>query len=462
VCKSLSARFASASACPAFEAWFVSASRYSTADLASPQMADRSPNDLNYGRPGLANYDLENREWTFSRQPAKKKFVQISPWRPVLAASTTYSNDGTFSSAARTRRKARRLVRNHSQLVPASEQLHGLQSVSEAILSTTSTYDPVIGNLLSFGSVFLERSGTVPKRIAALPAGEAGNILRLVVLREERHGWSNDKTVWLSGPSFKNADSGYWNEDAAPIQQVCFAQTENGHSFLALRLPMKTVVFSPIYHRGRRAAKQSPYHDLPPSLIDAHPITSISIEQTGGAPHSDVTFNPDYQFQVGIVDQQSAWSIWDIDRKARDKFAVSCMVRGDIIPPEESSDIGEDGWARILWAGDINTVLVCNRRHLSIIDIKGPSFVYLPSPVLFTSRSAEWILDVQRHPKHNNRFFVLTSTHILVLGVTTSSAAMDMTTGEAGAHVLLSRRHYQGEDDFTLQLSVHQLLDNGK
>jgi RNA polymerase I-specific transcription initiation factor RRN6 len=99
---------------------------------------------------------------------------------------------------------------------------------------------------------------------------------------------------------------------------------------------------------------------------------------------------------------------------------------------------------------------------LSIIDIKGPSFVYLPSPALFTSRSAEWILDVQRHPKHNNRFFVLTSTHILVLGVTTSSAAMDMTTGEAGAHVLLSRRHYQGEDDFTLQLSVHQLLNNGK
>jgi RNA polymerase I-specific transcription initiation factor RRN6 len=425
-------------------------------------MADRSLNDLNYGRPGLANYDLENRGWTFSRQPAETKFVQVSSWRPVLSASMTCFNDETFSSAANARRKARRLVRDHSQLVPASEQLHVLESVSEAILSTTSTYDPIIGDRLSFGSVFLERSGTAPKRIAALPAGESCNVLRLVVLREEKHGWSNDRTVWLSGPSFKNADSGYWNEEAAPIQQVCFAQTENGNSFLALRLPVKTVVFSPIYHRGRRAAKQSPYYDLPPSLIDAHPITSISIEQTGGSPHSHVSFNPDYQFQVGIVDQQSAWSIWDIDRKARDEYVVTCMVRGDIVPPDEADSLGEDGWARILWAGDINTVLICNRRHLSIVDIKGPSFVYLPSPALVPSRSSEWILDVQRHPKHNSRFFVLTSTHVLVLAVTTSSAAMDMTTGEAGAAVLLSRRHYQGDEDFTLQLSVQSLVDDSE
>ena len=329
-------------------------------------------------------------------------------------------------------------------------------------MSTTSVYDPTVGNRLSFGSVFLERSGTTPKRIAALPAGESYNVLRLVVMRQEKHGWGNDKTVWLSGPSFKNADSGYWNEGAAPIQQVCFAQTEGGSSFLAVRLPVKTVVFSPIYHRGRRAAKQSPHYDLPPSLIDAHPITTIGIEQTGGEAHSDVTFNPDYQFQLGIVDQQSAWSIWDIDRKPRGQYAVTCMVRGAITPSEETENLGEDGWARILWAGDINTVLVCNRRHLSIISIKGPSFVYLPSPDLVPIRSSEWILDVQRHPKYNNRFFVLTSTHVLVLAVTTSSAAMDMTTGEAGATTLLSRRHYQGDEDFTLQLSVHPLVDDSE
>jgi RNA polymerase I-specific transcription initiation factor RRN6 len=425
-------------------------------------MADRSLTDLNYGRPGLANYDLENRGWTFSRQPARRQFKQVSSWQPVLPASTTLSNDESFASAATIRKKARRLVRDHFQLVPAFGQLHALESVSEAIISTTSIYDPVIGSLLSFGSVFLERSGTAPKRIAALPAGEAGNILRLVILREEKHGWGTDKTVWLSGPSFKGADSGYWNEDAAPIQQVCFAQTENGNSFLAARFPVKTVVFSPVYHRGRRAAEQSSYHDLPPSLIDAHPIISIGIEQSGGAPHADVTFNPDYQFQVGIVDQQSAWSIWDIERKSKDGYMVMRLSHGNIIPPEDADDAGEDGWARIMWAGDINTVLVCNRRHLSIIDIKGPSFVYLPSPALFQSRSSEWILDVQRHPRHSNRFFVLTSTHLMVLIVTTSSAAMDMSTSEAGATVLLSRRHYRGDEDFTLQLSVQLLLDDGK
>jgi RNA polymerase I-specific transcription initiation factor RRN6 len=141
---------------------------------------------------------------------------------------------------------------------------------------------------------------------------------------------------------------------------------------------------------------------------------------------------------------------------------MTCLVRGDLVQSEDVNDAGEDGWARILWAGDVNTILVCNRRHLNIIDIKGPSFSHLPSPTLFPSRSSEWILDVQRHPKYNNRFFVLTSTHVVVLVVTTSSASMDMTTSEAGATILLARRHYRGEEDFTLQLSVQSLIDDSK
>ncbi|KAF9694658.1 hypothetical protein EKO04_007296 [Ascochyta lentis] len=423
-------------------------------------MADSSLSNQNYGWPGLSTYDLDSREWTFSRQPSSRKLKQVAGWQLAVPAATDVPPARTSTNATTIRKDARRLTHDHPQLVPAIRQLPELNLVSDAVTSAATIYDPLVGDLLSFGTVFLKKYGR-PNRIAALPGGPSGNILRLLIVGQQKQGWGTDKSVWLSGPTLKDADVGYWNEDAAPIQQVCFARAQSGNSFLAVRLPSRTVILRPSYHRGRQAAKPSTYYELPPSLVSARPILEINLEQTGGTPHADVTFNPDYQFQFGIVDHQYKWSVWQIERRAkRDEYSVSRLTGGDLLPNEDALPDDGDGWARILWAGDSNTLIVCNRRHLSLISIGGKASEYLQMLPLVPQRSTDWILDIKRHPQHQNRFFVLTNTKILVIAVTTPSATVDGTTGQAGAMTLLARRHYRGDEDLTLHLSVATLADD--
>lgn len=419
-------------------------------------MADTSLHDLNYGRPGLTTYDPDDREWNTSRHPTSNVLRQVAEWQLAIPAAISSLTAETIKHATSTRKDVKRLTQNHKHLVPAARQLSELNTVSEAIVSAASTYDPQVGNLLSYGTVYLKKF-VRPKQIAALPTGPSGSILRLVPLAQQRQGWKGDKSVWLNGPSFRIVDSGYWNEDAAPIQQVCFAQTESSNSFLAVRLPSKTVLFRPSYHRGRSAAEPSRHYDLPPSLLSARPVLYLDLEQTGGAPHANIAFNPDYQFQFGIIDQSYRWSLWQIERRAKkEEYSVTRMVAGDVQAEDDKTDDG-DGWARILWAGDSNTLIVCNRRHLNVISLKGEACEYLEAPPIIPKHSTDWILDIKRHPQHKTRFFVLTSTRLFLIAVTTADAAIDTTAGHAGAIVAFSRRHYRGDEDITLRMDVQAL-----
>jgi RNA polymerase I-specific transcription initiation factor RRN6 len=82
---------------------------------------------------------------------------------------------------------------------------------------------------------------------------------------------------------------------------------------------------------------------------------------------------------------------------------------------------------------------------------------------MFNKRSADWILDVKRHLKFRDRFIVLTSTRFIVMSVTpASNDALDGGIGEAGATILLAWRHYRSAEDFTLQMSVQMMSEDGK
>ncbi|OAL54311.1 hypothetical protein IQ07DRAFT_595839 [Pyrenochaeta sp. DS3sAY3a] len=430
-------------------------------------MAEAPLSDLNYGHSGPASYHLESGEWLFGRQYSTRSLKQVPPSEnsqqsqtQVLAPSSSFPTQQLHPNRTKIKKNFKRLVRVYPQIAPAFEKVPEAALLSSGIQSATSTYDPSVGNLLSFGSITLEDRHQDPRRIAASPTGEGGNILRLTIVTQERHAWADDRSCWVEGPSLKDADSGYWNEEAAPIQQVCFAQSEDRSTLLAVRLLTRTVIFRPVYHRHRQSANNSPYFDLPASVIDAHPILSILLEQTGGAPHADVTFNPDYQLQFGVVDQKHSWSVWDIEHSRKgDSYTASCLVRGNIDPSEDAITLGEDGWSRMLWVGDVNTLVVCNRRVLNIFDIKGGSCTPLPCPKLISKRSSDWILDVKNHPKHRGRCFVLTSNSLALMSITSSSEDLDATNGEPGACVLVSWKHYRDDEDFTLHLSVQMLSD---
>jgi RNA polymerase I-specific transcription initiation factor RRN6 len=440
-------------------------------------MAEGTLGHLNYGHAGTATFDTDSHEWSFARQfsPTTLKQVEIRESSAVelTAAPVQLRQAAVSTRLTDAKNNAKAIIREHPQLVAAHDLLPELAITSAAIVSATATYDPLVSSLFSTGSITsAARSGRWdnPRRMAATVTGEAGNVLRLGVLYKEILGWGRedvdyqytpsvqDQSVWLQSETLRHTECGYWSGGAAPIQQVCFAQTQDKSNLLAVRLLTKTVIFRPFYSQRPQPAEQSPYHKLPPSFVDAHPILSLDNYQSGGSAHADVAFNPDFQLQFAVIDQNQTWSVWDIEhgRKGND-YKLSCAVHGSITPPEDADPKGEDGWARILWVGDVNTIFVCNRRHASIVGIKGGSFEYLPCPSLISSRTSDWILDVKRHPFVRGCFFVLTSTELVLMAVITASEVIDATVGPMGARVLLSWRHYRGSEDFTLSMSVNML-----
>lgn len=433
-------------------------------------MAEGTSGRLNYGHAGTATFNVDTRIWSFTRQFQARTFKQIK-FKDQTTVQTVPSSVHFPPTASSTRlsdadHHAKALLRDYAQLSAASEIIPELAVTSAAIDSATATFDPLIGNLYSVGSITYATNGSTrylhPRRVVASVTGEAGNILRLGFLSKETLGWE-DPNRWLRGVSLNNTDPcGYWNNDAAPIQQVCFSQSSDRSTLLAVRLPTRTVIFRPFFSQRSRVANHSPYYDLPASLIDTNPILSLDISQSGGNSHVDVSFNPDFQYRFAVIDQNHTWSIWDIDYiRTGDKHTLSHLLQGTTVPPEDMDMTGEDGWARILWVGDVNTFLVCNRRRLSLVGIQGASFAYLQCPALVSKRSSDWILNVQPHPLHRGLFFVLTSSDLFLMAVTTAGDAIDANAGPVGAHVLSSWGHYRGADDITLTMSAHMMNENG-
>ncbi|KAF2682167.1 hypothetical protein K458DRAFT_391198 [Lentithecium fluviatile CBS 122367] len=429
-------------------------------------MIDTSSNGLNYGHFGAAVYDLESNKWAFSRDPRRKVFLTLPPWRAVRPAAIQYPTPGLLRPARSVHQATRELARDYPQLAPAAEQLSDLDTVSAAAISATNTYDATVGSLLSFGSITCKsHSDHRPKPVVATATGEVGNILQLQILEKERHGW--DSGLSLEGPSLDGHESGYWNDEAAPIRQICFAEVEERRTFLAVRLPQRTVLFQPYYSHSRRSADQSKHFHFPPSSVVPHPFYSITEEDTGGLPHAHVSFNPEYQRQVGIVDERGNWSIWDIDHGyTNENYTVTCSAVGGVgfdLEEESTSsgrtdEVKEDGWARILWVGDANSVVVANRRHFRVFNVK-TGVTLLKSPIVISERSADWILDVKRHPSDKKYFFILSSTRLYLMAVTCPSDDPEFVSVEPGTTILMSWTHFRGLEDITLQLCVHKSSD---
>ncbi|KAF2645875.1 hypothetical protein P280DRAFT_442819 [Massarina eburnea CBS 473.64] len=423
------------------------------------------PHNLNYGHFGTATYDLDDSEWAFRRNDERQRLTQLGRWRTVVPAAIHFPAPASSRPAPAVYDAVKALVRACPDLAPAGELLPELEVVSAAVTAATSTYDALQGDLLSFGSVTCHgQPNHRPKRVVATATGEVGNILRLQVLSQDRYGWGEERRgSWVQGPSVAGGEGGYWNDEAAPIQQICFAQTEDRSAFLAVRLPTRSVLFRPTFLH-RRKNTRSEYFHLPLSDIDARPILSITQEESGGVPHAHVAFNPDYQRQVGIVNQKGNWSIWDMDGHHSGEYSAACSAQGSVVPKDESTELDakevavkEDGWATIMWVGDANTIVVANRRHLTVFNFKHASTLKCPN--LISPKSADWILDVVRHSSNTKLAFVLTSTHLFLLLVTCPSDDFGDDTIDAGATVLVSCTHFRGTDDVTLQLCVHESGD---
>ncbi|KAF2736131.1 hypothetical protein EJ04DRAFT_463543 [Polyplosphaeria fusca] len=438
-------------------------------------MARQPATDLIYGHLGQPTYNIENKTWTFLRRPDRHNWLrQLGTWKTVIPPSVKL-NDAAPPKTTRNPRSAlqaaKALTRGNADLVPSMDIIADSSLVSAAITSIANSYDPSLGSRMSFGWLVADtdrRRKRSAKQVAAIVAGEGRNLIHLLVPAKQKYGWGIDRGTWIGGYTLTPEESGYWAGDATPIKQLCFAQTETRHSFLAARYATKTVFFRPSRHEARQTPERSQYYDLPPSRIDANPIFCVPCEQSGNFPHVDVSFNPDYERQFGLVDQQGNWSIWDIEggERSDSQYSTNCTTRGTIHRSDDNLDdhdeqesplLREDGWARILWVGTVNTVLVCNRKHLNLFDIRGDKPTLLKNPELINKNSADWILDVRKHPADKHQVFLLTSTRLYLLAVAGLDESNIVGNMQPETRVILSWTHFRDAEDFTLQLCVPTL-----
>lgn len=439
----------------------VSSSLEMTSPSPSPLLEDLNSDAVSLQTTSRLESGLRRDELAFAWRP-RRELNLLGCWETVVPAAIRFPTRQVFRPARSIHQAATGLIRDHAvlaALAPDESQLAELENISAAVVSATSTYDAAVGHLLSLGWISCEGPcDHQPLRVLALPTGELGNILCLHVLTTEHHGWGLDKSIWLEGPSMRNGESGYWNEEAAPIQQVCFAQSEDRHSFLAVRLPRRTVLFHPVCGHVRKPVGASDHFALPPSPIAARPIGHIAMEQTGGTPHADVAFNPHNQRQFGLVDQRGNWSVWHVhDGDEEGQYTLTCNSQHRCTSTEDEAistpSPVEDGWARILWLTK-ETIAVYDRRQIAVFDVES-SLIQLESPRLIAENSSDWILDVKKHPKNKRQCYVLTSSRLFLLNVYGINEAADAGYTAAGATTLDSWCHFRSPEDITLQLSVH-------
>jgi RNA polymerase I-specific transcription initiation factor RRN6 len=339
------------------------------------------------------------------------------------------------------------------------------EPLSKTVTTTTEQYDPEVSTLFDLGYAVDQRRHDKKLRsvpIAVAVTGDCRNIISLRTLEEEILELTSPEKLAFRVPSIDTTEMSQWSDCGAPIRQVCFARpVEEKPIFMAARLPTATMIFRPLYHwdpvpmRFPDNALMGSSIPLQNSRLDANPIVKVSLSQTGGFPHADVTFNPWYQKQFAIVDTRGNWSVWEITGRQRLKLATwsTALVKAGSMPSQDPtrkhSSARLDGWASIEWVHSVGSVVVSNRRSVIIYAFTDDQVP--PRTVeLGIAKQSEWVLGLQRNPRSPSQFFVLTTTRILWFDIGCLPGEDDT---NLSLHPRASWRHFRDPEDTTLQLS---------
>ncbi|KAE8412231.1 RNA polymerase I-specific transcription initiation factor RRN6-like protein [Aspergillus pseudocaelatus] len=427
-------------------------------------MDEHSASALQYGHLGKAVYHPETQIWEFSRTLA-------SPPRIIFAEATKTTITSPLTAPQSSQIENKSLVSKVYPELAACWPLVNNETLSHTVTTTSEICDPLVSSLLDLGyAVDLENdesgSRTVP--IAVVASGECGNAISLYKLDEDWVDLKLGTTVPMRVPSIEETGSAEWSARGAPVRQICFARTvEEKPTWMAARFPHSTLVFRPLYHRRPMPAHTCHKSNqmLPSSSratrLDANPLVEISNSQTGGSAHAAVTFNPWYQKQIGIVDERGSWSIWEISgrhRQNKGNWTVARVKSGALpwLDFGDSHDIDgyprHDGWAAIEWVGDVNSLIVSDRRCPMLYRTEDDQAC--PYPIeLGLKKSSEWILDVKRSSCNVSNIFILTTSRVFWLDVNTDFVVAAKDGKKPSLFPRLSWRHFRDPEDTTLRLA---------
>lgn len=436
-------------------------------------MLGTSLND--YGHSGEDCYDIERHEWLFTRTLGRReRFNVLEGPTLTLAADSTRAAPIIFHSARARTQAVRELTSTYPEFAAATSLLPSHLQTTGIIEELYTAYDPLASDLLAFGhATDIDRSFSRQhlKRIpiVALPGGSAKDSVILVCLNQEQLEWHGDEKFKIRSTTLRNGERVTWPGHRGPIKQLQFSpMIPKSRTWLAVRYLGATVFFQPTFHLNQF----NPRSILPIEQEAAgsgsfrfvlNEALVLPIEQTGGAGHIDVAFNPFTAYQVAVLDRQGYWSIWTIERHGpQKKLWDLCLSTSGCIDENQDDNAGsndalKDGFGKISWVRDSNTLFAVSRTSFALFGLQG-STKRLVVPGLIIAENAERILDARGDPLDNAYIFVVTSTRILCLEVYANSSSEGVNTS-SGAKVLLSWRHFRSPQDYSLRVSLNKTTD---
>ena len=339
--------------------------------------------------------------------------------------------------------------------------------MSEAVESTIAKHDPMDSDLFAYGrinNVLVPRKQDIYDtnryiRVLAMACGPTREVLKLTLLSREISRWNDNRNPILQAYTAYSGEEGFWTGNHGRIHQTTFAEgTKQHQSWLAVRYDDAVIFFKPrvypdsiIPMNGRNKGLQ-----LPSSRLDANPVLVLQARDLGGASFSYVSFSPWNPCQIVIIDHDGDWSVVHVDFKAKDpvwSVSIASSHAPETPRPETPSQSG-DGWARALWAGDSNTLIVATRRRLELFHVRDEARNLDIPDILALAESGDWILDVRRCSDSQDQLFVVTSSRLFWLRVILSEVFVKSNSNSASLQMLLSWVHFRDPSDTSLSLSI--------
>jgi RNA polymerase I-specific transcription initiation factor RRN6 len=386
--------------------------------------------------------------------------LQLLPFKQCFGPSIHKTLEDKEKASISPQSQLKWLSKARPETFPGSIVISSFAKAPSARLERSSYEGPLlaIGRAVNPDRV----SASHPPQILAMSCGGAGHILRLIRPRTESRGWGKQSGATLSILDPNSPEVGYWLGDGGTILQIVSADEEHGPgTWFAVRQTTVITIFRPVYGRLHNPAVHP--NDDPrlflPSRLNPNPVAVLRTERANSLGYVDFSFNPWYARQFAVVDPTGFWSIWDIE-KPLGKGSSEVLLPGRtgqvyaVPDPALKVSINDhaDGWYRVLWACNVSTIVVCNRRFLSVFDVKGIP-TRLKSTETLTGSGPDWILDIKRSAVNMNSLFVLTTSRVFWVEVIPLSEEKEDQNVSAGARVILSYRHFRDPNDETLKLT---------
>ncbi|KAL7270512.1 hypothetical protein RUND412_006778 [Rhizina undulata] len=399
-------------------------------------------------RPYQVQYSSVSRKWLHSRVPSEaSKLYPVDADIPPVLPPSRLTHEVNFTIHDRPQKLwARHVTQDAPEAAPALEFLGPYLEESHVIATHTENTDPVIRNLLSFGKAASHDPEGRESRnvnVAAWAMGPVGSELGLGLLGERRmreEGVENGREVVMPR-IFTDEERVAWYF-GAPIRQVRFAGGvgETGRPQLAVRTSASTTLFRPSRDHAVRAL---------PTSCSVKELLSISADDV---PHADVDFNPLYGRQLAIVDETGAWKVYELEGKSvnsRFSTVVKEYTSGSLHQSGEELLGGTDGWGRVTWGADVNSLVVAGRKKLALFDIREKGKGSVVNVVDIGDRDS-WLLDISRGPEEQSKsLWMLTDKSVEWVDLRMGKPVRSVNHWRHGEDRTLALEVFKGAEDIT-------------